>query len=149
MQSSGLYPLTSPICFKTPPDGGPYQNSGQAGTTEKPQDREASDDTNALICRQCGFTITHASEKIAVSGAHYHTFANPHGIVFEIGCFQTARGCGAAGAPTDEFSWFKGYFWQVALCGSCLIHMGWRFSAADRPGFYGLILDRLLESETP
>ncbi|MGM0452922.1 MAG: cereblon family protein [Thermodesulfobacteriota bacterium] len=139
--------VLSPLCFKTPPNGEPEFDDGQAATIESAEEKEVSNEAPSLICRQCGFPITIASERIAVDGAHYHTFANPHGIVFEIGCFQNARGCSTTGAPTDEFSWFSGYFWQIALCGSCLIHMGWRFCAPDRPDFFGLILDRLVDTD--
>ena len=101
----------------------------------------------ALLCRQCLAFIARPEDRIAVDGAHHHTFANPHGIVFEIGCFQQAPGCAAAGAPTDEFTWFAGHRWQVAVCGACLTHLGWRFTGINTGGgFFGLILDQLVES---
>ncbi|MGD9062401.1 MAG: cereblon family protein, partial [Desulfobacterales bacterium] len=59
-----------------------------------------------ILCRQCRQAITRPAERIAVQGSHQHTFANPHGIVFEIGCFKSAQGCGYAGAPSTEFTWF-------------------------------------------
>lgn len=103
-------------------------------------------ENDRLLCRQCLVVITSQSEQISVNGSFQHTFANPHGIVFEIGCFQNARGCGCVGVPTDEFTWFAGHYWQVAVCSSCLTHVGWRFSARDRGVFFGLILDRLVAS---
>ncbi|MFO8113334.1 MAG: cereblon family protein [Desulfosalsimonadaceae bacterium] len=127
----------------------PSQNDGDAGTgiiaTEKSQtDETFSDD---LLCRRCGFPITSEPNRIAVNGAHYHTFANPHGIVYEIACFRSAAGCTAAGRPTSEFSWFPPRWWQVAVCGSCMTHMGWRFSSPDHDVFFGLIIDRLIKSD--
>jgi len=98
------------------------------------------------LCRQCLNPITPKSARIVVNGAHQHTFANPHGIVFDIGCFKEAEGCGAVGSPTDEFVWFAGYMWQVALCRACLAHLGWFFTSAVDDSFFGLIMDHLIES---
>jgi len=105
---------------------------------EEPQEAER------IYCRQCLKMITSPEERITVEGAHQHTFANPYGIVFEIGCFRTAQGCGHTGVPTSEFSWFKGFSWQVAVCHRCLLQVGWRFTSVDADGFYGLILNRLI-----
>lgn len=119
----------------------------KADIKEEPEADDDLDEGSFLLCRQCMALITAASERIAVAGAHQHTFANPHGIVFEIGCFRNAWGCGTLGSPTNEFTWFAGYFWQVAVCASCLTHIGWLFTSPDTAGFYGLILDRLMESD--
>ena len=98
-----------------------------------------------ILCRGCLYPITRAKERITVNGAHRHTFANPHGIVFEIGCFKKASGCAAVGPASAEFTWFAGYRWRAGLCQACLTHLGWVFSAAGGDGFHGLILDRLIE----
>ncbi|MCU0597708.1 MAG: cereblon family protein [Desulfobacterales bacterium] len=99
-----------------------------------------------MLCRQCLQVITHRSLKIIIHGTHEHTFANPYGIVYEIGCFQSASGCGYVGSPTDEFSWFRGFKWQVAVCASCLTHLGWLFTSSGIDSFIGLILERLEET---
>jgi hypothetical protein len=83
---------------------------------------------------------------VDVAGTHAHTFTNPHGIRFHIGCFADAPGCVASGEPTTYWSWFPGYAWQVENCRSCREHLGWLFEAPDRPAFHGLILDRLREA---
>lgn len=98
-----------------------------------------------MLCSQCRAIITHASQRWAVNGTHQYTFANPHGLVFDIGCFRSAVGVVPVGPATDEFSWFRGFRWRVGLCRSCQSHMGWLFSGGDNR-FYGLILDRLVES---
>ncbi len=98
-----------------------------------------------IRCRACGAGIARPADRIAVGGRHRHRFANPYGIVFEIGCFAAAEGCTAVGNPTEEFTWFSGYRWRVALCAACRVHLGWRFSAAAGKGFFGLILERLVE----
>ena len=98
-----------------------------------------------ILCRQCRRIITNPAERIEVQNTHQHTFANPNGIVYQIGCFRSAAGCGYAGQATDEFSWFKGYSWRVAVCGSCLFHLGWLFISPDSESFNGLILDHLIQ----
>ena len=125
----------------------PSEGRGGIGFKPKLDDRpdEKTDiDDDYIFCRQCRHVITSPSERIQVQGAHRHTFANPQGIVFEIGCFGNAQGCGYAGSATDEFSWFKGYRWRIAVCGKCLIHLGWLYISNTLPGFNGLILDRLI-----
>ena len=99
---------------------------------------------NHLLCRQCQQIITSTSEMIEVSGFHQHTFANPEGILFEIGCFRKAKGCWYIGPATEEFTWFKGFQWKVAVCSRCLVHLGWFYSGNE--SFHGLILDRLVLS---
>ena len=100
--------------------------------------------SGALRCLQCLQTITSESRRIAVAGSHQHVFANPYGIVFEIGCFSGAPGCNADGQPSPDFTWFPGMLWQAALCSACGLHLGWRYEAKDGSFFYGLILDRLV-----
>jgi len=132
--------------FRTPPDNSRWLEGDQTGTIEKTRKKRKLHEERRLLCRQCLFAITNASDRIIVNGSHSHTFANPHGIVFEIGCYGNATGCGTVGAPSNEFTWFGGYYWQVGICGSCLMHVGWRFSGAEQQQFFGLINDRLVES---
>jgi hypothetical protein len=101
----------------------------------------APDDPEAIVCRSCRMLITRAAERIMVQGAHEHTCANPAGLLYRIGCFRAAE-CSYAGEPTQEWTWFRGFAWQVAICRHCCRQVGWRFSAAGRE-FHGLILDRL------
>ena len=98
-----------------------------------------------ILCRQCRQAITRPVERITVEGSHQHTFANPHGIVFEIGCFKTAQGCGYAGPPSTEFTWFSGYAWRVSFCTLCMTHLGWIFIAESGDSFHGFILDHLIQ----
>jgi len=95
-----------------------------------------------LVCGHCGHPIAREADRIAVGGNLTHDCTNPHGMTFRIGCFRHARGCKTVGPSTDEFTWFAGYVWTVAVCRNCDSHLGWLFRAvSDR--FYGLILDRL------
>jgi len=112
---------------------------------DEPDEKESNNEKH-ILCRQCRQVITSANERIEVQGSHQHTFANPHGIIYEIGCFRSVIGCGYAGPPSDEFSWFRGFSWRVAVCAMCLTHLGWLFTSLGSVSFNGLILDRLIES---
>ena len=129
--------------FRVPVD----KSGAEGGTTtlEKESEDPSPEEEEYILCRQCQQAITKPAERIAMQGSHRHTFANPHGIVFEIGCFRRVKGCGYAGAASDEFSWFAGYSWRVCLCAMCLTHLGWMFSRMGSDTFHGLILDRLIE----
>lgn len=102
-----------------------------------------------ILCRQCRHLITTQGEKITVQGSHQHTFANPHGFIFQIGCFQSAPGCGYTGSLTREYSWFKGFSWKIALCRLCSVQLGWLFVSAGSQRFNGLVLNRLIDDEAP
>ena len=95
-----------------------------------------------ILCRRCGRYITSGKQRISVNGSHEHTFANPEGILFHVGCFARVQGCSFAGEPTGEWSWFMGYAWSVAYCAGCGLHLGWRYSSADDV-FHGLVLRSL------
>lgn len=105
---------------------------------------EHAEEMPLILCRNCRYPITLPSERIDVASAHRHTFANPNGYLFEIGCFRNAEGCGGTGIRTAEFTWFRNYTWQIGICRSCRNHIGWLFQAID-DRFYGLILERLIE----
>lgn len=122
-----------------PSGGGPGNRPEEAAENKAVESEE-----KLILCRQCGHAVTHPDERTEKHGAYHHTFANPHGIVYEIGCFRTADGCGASGPATGEFTWFRGYLWRVAVCRACLVHLGWLFASEGGDRFYGLILDRLV-----
>jgi hypothetical protein len=122
---------------------------GQAELLEQPE--------GGLLCFACGHPITSERQRFAAGGAHEHTFTNPAGWVYRIGCFRSAPGCAQAGEFTEEYSWFPGQAWRYALCAGCRTHLGWVFRGASAgaggaagsapPEFYGLILDRLVGAE--
>jgi hypothetical protein len=107
----------------------PSKKSGEDAPEliEEEAEEPSPEEEEYILCRQCHQAITRPAERISVQGAHHHTFANPHGIVFEIGCFKYAQGCGYAGSPSTEFTWFSGYAWRVSFCTMCLTHLGWVF----------------------
>ncbi len=104
---------------------------------------EGEEEDLHILCSVCGHIITRPSEAITIRGARHHVFANPYGLVFETACFKRAKGCVVTGRPSDEFTWFPGHQWQIALCGSCLNHLGWWFSSG-RNAFFCLIIDQLI-----
>lgn len=122
----------------------PAQSPGHIADEESLEATEAPPDSH-LRCRTCGQAITSGNQRIAVNGRHDHVFFNPHGHVFEVGCFAHAPGALPASPPSTEFSWFAGLAWQVAACTACRTHLGWRFLGEASSGFFALILDRLIE----
>ena len=73
-------------------------------------------------CKLCDHKITTLSQQIEMAGGDRHTFLNPGGKVFHIGCFQNASGCVVVGLPSIEWSWFQSFSWKVALCEVCSNH---------------------------
>lgn len=111
-----------------------------------PQNRhrpQTADGRSPLRCTFCLEPVAYAKDRISVEGSHIHVFTNPSGIVFEIGCFALAPGCRTVGQASDEFTWFPGCTWQIAVCGKCTGHLGWCF-ASESARFWALILDRLV-----
>jgi len=113
------------------------------GALPTADDQPSEAPMEAVVCRQCLYEITSAAEVREIHGSHTHTFANPEGIVFEIGCYQEAWGCGYVGGASTEFTWFSGYVWRIAVCVNCHAHLGWRFSAPAGHFFHGLITSRI------
>jgi hypothetical protein len=118
-----------------------YKQSIDLLTKEKVDTTTKEDEI--IICASCNNHITDLACQIIVNKSFYHTFANPHGCVFEIGCFSDAIGCMASSIASMEFSWFFGFSWKIGVCNNCSTHLGWIFlSKSDR--FYGLILEKLI-----
>lgn len=86
---------------------------------------------------------------MSIDGSHEHYFRNPAGIRFRVACFAYAPGTEAFGEPTEEFTWFPPYAWQLAICRGCSDHLGWSYSEPGGKSFFGLIVERLLYPEEP
>ena len=123
------------------------QSPATPGASREDAPRETTEDDagRALACARCLAAITTTGARIEMSGAHEHTFSNPHGFVFRIGCFAVAPGCAPVTEPSTYFAWFPGYAWQIAVCTGCGEHLGWLFRSGDSR-FHALILDRLVEA---
>lgn len=109
------------------------------------QEKEDEKEERQILCKTCRNAITPFSAIMDVDGSHEHTFTNPEGFVFRIGCFSHAPGCLVQGRSVLEFTWFAGFSWRYAHCSKCLTHLGWHYQAKDEENFYGLILDKLAE----
>jgi len=133
--------------------GGPAGPSGPESTGEEwlaellADRREVEpQEERSLYCFVCGEIVTRIDQRLSIQGDHRHTFTNPGGYIYEIGCFRDAEGCGETGEFTEEYTWFTGYAWRYAYCGSCRVHLGWAYEGAgESPArFFGLILNRLV-----
>lgn len=118
----------------------------QAVLTTESDGGPAGDRGRVLACSFCRRPITTSEARIDIQGAHAHSFANPDGLRFRVGCFAQASGLALVGPRSAYFTWFPGYTWQVALCGNCHEQLGWFYRSADAC-FHGLILERLREAE--
>ena len=92
-----------------------------------------------IRCAACAHPITERAYRTEQLGAHAHTFVNPAGVAFAIGCFVAAPGCAYEGRTETAFSWFPGWSWQVAVCARCRTQLGWIYRLAGQQ-FHGLIL---------
>lgn len=99
----------------------------------------------ALRCVTCDYIISFQEAHCERAGSHEHLQVNPHGATFAFGCFAIAPGVTAASPPTQEFSWFPGYEWQVIVCTNCRGHIGWLFSQ-PQDHFYGLLFEKIFSA---
>jgi hypothetical protein len=95
------------------------------------------------LCRGCRRRITDEAREFEIDGQYVHRRINPHGIHFEFFIFTGAPGCTTSSRPTEDFSWFDGYLWEIAACANCHEHLGWRFSSILGLSFYGLLCAKL------
>lgn len=131
----------TPCLFKEQPSGPP---PGSDHDMSEHEDNHATHRKGALHCKSCRTKISRHDLSMRIGGKHLHVFFNPHGLVFEIGCFESAKNIMANGNPTEEFTWFPGYAWQALTCTGCSTMLGWRYAGNDH-GFYGLILSALTD----
>ena len=115
------------------------------GSTETRYDERRGAE-GSLVCARCRGLVTSRASALSMSGSHAHTFVNPHGFEFRIGCFADAPGCTELGEESAYWSWFPGFTWQVSLCRQCGEHLGWLFRSPDAR-FFALILDRLAQAD--
>jgi hypothetical protein len=124
------------VHLKTP------DNKKIKGIKVKTEKRFELKEGHSILCRNCGHTVTSTESIITVNGRHQHTFINPSGITYQIGCFSSADGCLVHGEPTLEFTWFEGLSWSFSICSNCFIHLGWYYQGGEE-NFFGLITDLL------
>ena len=136
--------LQEPIrALRDDQDNSPTPGKGHADPSKEP-DLDAGHGRTALVCKVCRSRITRRDLGMEVNGSHCHVFFNPHGDVFELGCFASAKNILPTGQRTSEFTWFPGFEWQVVACTGCVTQLGWRYTG-PKGGFFGLILNQLAE----
>ncbi|OKY73747.1 MAG: hypothetical protein BM485_16935 [Desulfobulbaceae bacterium DB1] len=138
----GFSPLR-PLIFREM--DGDFRGGGSTRLTSD-EEIDTGNGNNWFYCRFCRARITSFSRMIEVNGSHCHVFANPHGKVFEIGCFSAAPGCVHHGTPTRECTWFTGCSWRFSLCAVCSAHLGWHYQSDLAGSFWGLVLANLVNS---
>ena len=132
--------------LRSPGEKGQASDEGPSDSSAQPELDDLVDQRpeRTLVCTFCHHEVTSPDQRTQVDGAHEHRFMNPHGYLYDIGCFREAPGCRLRGEPSTEFAWFPGFAWTFAACGGCTEHLGWRFDSAGS-SFYGLVLNRLVE----
>ncbi len=122
-------------------------DAAKPARTRRTLPRQAEEDGGGVLaCGRCLRPVTTTGARIEVAGGHEHTFENPAGFRYHIGCFARAGGCFPVGASSTYWTWFPSYSWQVQQCRTCGEHLGWLFRSSEHV-FHGLILDRLVELE--
>src|SRR5690606_37015718 len=56
-----------------------------------------------LACAACGAFVALARDRASVNGAHSHSFINPAGLIFRVGCFSEAPGARSVGEESAHF----------------------------------------------
>jgi hypothetical protein len=134
-------PRNTALRLKAGPPHAPQVATPKPNSDERPA-RESED---RLLCVTCSSCVTRRSDAMVVEGNHQHTFVNPHGVIYRIGSFRAAGGATEIGPPSDEFAWFRGHRWRIAICSGCGIHVGWSFRRVESL-FYGLVVAQLREA---
>ena len=93
---------------------------------------------SVVVCTRCNHVLADASDVYEILGSSEHEFVNPYGVVHHFRCYKHALGCAAKGSSHHADTWFPGHTWQLATCGNCDDHLGWRFEAGDE--FFGLLI---------
>lgn len=115
---------------------------GASQPRHDPDPESTTESERVFVCVACEQMVARRRDRIEIGGRHEHTFLNPAGIVYRIGCFARAPGAAGIGALSHEHTWFSGFVWQVAVCHGCAEHLGWAFTS-EGSRFFGLIVDRL------
>ena len=104
--------------------------------------------SKAFQCSACGSLISSSDRLLAFNGSNRHLFVNPAGVECDFHTFYSCPGAVALGGATEEHTWFPGYAWHMAFCGTCYQHIGWFYegiSGLERPReFWGVLLVRIM-----
>jgi hypothetical protein len=123
-------------------DAAVFVNRSVVATEVHADPLRVDEPTRWLECLHCNQKVTKTSDRVEVDGKHLHSFINPAGVIYRIGCFGSAVGVVEVGEASAVFTWFAGNVWRVALCVGCERHLGWGFHGGESQ-FYGLVLAEL------
>ncbi|XP_074573756.1 uncharacterized protein LOC141830172 isoform X2 [Curcuma longa] len=88
---------------------------------------------NLIRCKRCQTLIAKRSDMLVMSSdGPLNAYVNPHGYIHETITVYNASGLAISGPPVKEHSWFPGYAWSIANCGSCFSNIGWQFTATKK-----------------
>ena len=94
---------------------------------------ELLESIDLVRCKICQALIAKRSDMLVMSSeGPLGAYVNSNGFVHEIMTLSKSKGLALMGPPVTEYSWFPGYAWTIANCGTCEIHMGWLFTATNR-----------------
>ncbi|GBP92305.1 Protein cereblon [Eumeta japonica] len=86
-----------------------------------------------VCCAACGTLVARLEHSFAMSSDGLHaTFCNVGGHLHDVMTVSEATNLVLTGGRSEEFSWFPGYAWSIAVCAVCAAHIGWRFDACKR-----------------
>lgn len=125
----------------------PSVDTPGSDATIKTEKKFGLKEDHVIVCSECGNPVTAPDFVITVNNHHRHTFINPAGLTYQIGCFSSAEGCIVYGKPAADHTWFPGFAWNYAVCSNCGVHLGWNYQSKDER-FFGLILDMLVDAAT-
>lgn len=105
-------------------------------------------------CQRCSNQIASYSDIFAMAKGNVNAnYCNPAGYIHEtLTVHKTIdeEVLRIVDRPSSEFSWFPGYAWQIAVCGVCSAHIGWKFTALTKhlkpKSFFGLSCKSLVVS---
>ncbi|KAF9615274.1 hypothetical protein IFM89_022601 [Coptis chinensis] len=84
-------------------------------------------------CKTCQTVTAKRSDMLVMStDGPLGAYANPQGYVHEIMTLYKANGLALIGRPVEDYSWFPGYAWTIAICATCESQLGWLFTAINK-----------------
>lgn len=109
---------------------------------------EGADRARPIRCRRCdGELCDERAIFSPLGGPVRQLFVNPTGRACEVLTVRDASPIVLYGISTLEATWFAGCSWQLALCGRCAGHVGWRYEGAvpsTAGAFFGLLCEAIV-----
>lgn len=100
-------------------------------------------------CKRCENRLANYANVISMSKEGVQNYCNPNGFIHETLTVSEVldNSLQLVGSPSNEFSWFPSYAWQILLCKECHGHIGWFFTTTTSnlspSKFFGLSVKSL------